>query len=168
MKNICFFALLLAQFASCKALPSKPSSRPEAEYYVEVYAEHYGLPVLFVKAIVQIESGWRACLVSRKGAAGLMQLMPRTAARLGVRDRCDLNENVSGGVRYLAWLSRRFGGDLRLVTSAYLAGEDIIARRGLLYRNPEVFTYVSLVRKSYLKNVSDNRLAISSGERNVQ
>jgi soluble lytic murein transglycosylase-like protein len=54
-----------------------------------------------------------------------MQLMPSTAARLGVRDLCNLNENVSGGVLYLAWLMHRFPGDLRLVAASYIAGEDV-------------------------------------------
>jgi len=75
-----------------------------------------------------------------------MQLMPQTAVRLGVRDRCDIKENVSGGVRYLAWLSRKFQGDLRLVAAAYLAGEEVIEQRGLLYRNQEVVKYVSQIR----------------------
>ena len=145
MRSMCIFALLLAP---CFGQTSQFSARPEAEYYIEAYARHYGLPVGFVRAIVQVESGWRSCVISRKGAAGLMQLMPQTAARLGVRDRCDLNANISGGIRYLAWLSQRFAGDLRLVAAAYLAGQDVIARRGLLYRNPEVVAYVSAVRKA--------------------
>jgi soluble lytic murein transglycosylase-like protein len=119
------------------------SHRDEAEYYVSAYARHYGVPVGFVRAIVDQESGWHPCAISRKGAAGLMQLMPITAARLGVRDRCNLSENVSGGVRYLASLRSKFQGDLRLVAAAYLAGEEVIARRGLLYRNREVVAYVS-------------------------
>ena len=55
-----------------------------------------------LRAVVEQESGWQRCAVSRKGAVGLMQLMPRTAARLNVHNRCDINQNVSGGVRYLA------------------------------------------------------------------
>ena len=78
-----------------------------------------------------------------------MQLMPQTALRLGVRDRCNIKENVSGGVRYLAWLSQKFHGDLRLVAAAYLAGEDVIERHGLLYRNQEVVRYVSQIRGRY-------------------
>ena len=130
----------------CNAQSSRTSTHGEAEYYVTEYAQHYGLPVGFVRAVVAQESGWRPCAISRKGAAGLMQLMPQTAARLGVQDRCNIKENVSGGVRYLAWLSRKFQGDLRLVAAAYLAGEDVIERRGLFYRNQEVVTYVSQIR----------------------
>jgi membrane-bound lytic murein transglycosylase MltF len=79
-----------------------------------------------------------------------------TAARLRVRDRCNIGENVSGGVRYLAWLTRKFPGDLRLVAAAYLAGEAVIARRGLLYRNHEVVAYVSRIRKIYQRQLAED------------
>jgi soluble lytic murein transglycosylase-like protein len=85
-----------------------------------------------VRAIVERESDWRVCAVSPKGAVGLMQLMPTTAQRLRVRDRCNIDQNVSGGVRYLAWLMQLFHNDLRLV-AAYYAGEHVIGRRGLAY-----------------------------------
>src|SRR5512140_972877 len=75
--------------------------RRAAEYYVAAYARHYNVPIEFVRAVIEQESGWKRCPVSSKGAAGLMQLMPATAARLSVRNRCDINQNVSGGVRYL-------------------------------------------------------------------
>jgi soluble lytic murein transglycosylase-like protein len=144
-KSLCV-ALISFAALSCYAQTPKSVPRGEAEYYVAAYAQHYGLPVMFVRAIVDQESGWRPCAISQKGAAGLMQLMPATAARLGVQDRCNIKENISGGVRYLAWLSRKFQGDLRLVAAAYLAGEEAVERRGLLYRNPEVLAYVAQVR----------------------
>jgi soluble lytic murein transglycosylase-like protein len=82
-----------------------------------------------------------------------MQLMPTTAQHLGVADRCNIDRNVSGGVRYLAWLVEKFHGDLRLATAAYYAGENIIGRRSLAYRNPDVVTYVSQIRAAYLRFV---------------
>ena len=125
--------------------------RVEAEYYVATYARHYGLPLNFVRSIVEQESGWHPCVVSPKGAVGLMQIMPGTARRLGVRNRCNIRENVSGGVRYLAWLKQKFGGDLRLVAAAYYAGEDVIAKRGLQYHNPDVVSYVAHVQAAYAR-----------------
>jgi soluble lytic murein transglycosylase-like protein len=119
----------------------------EAEYYVAAYARHYNVPVEFVRAIIEQESGWKRCAISPKGAVGLMQLMPGTAARLNVRNRCDINQNVSGGVRYLGWLMSKFHGDLRLAAAAYYAGERVIAARGLKYANPEVVTYVASIRE---------------------
>jgi soluble lytic murein transglycosylase-like protein len=112
--------LVAAQF--CCAGQSE-GQRREAEYYVAAYAQHYNVPVEFVRAVVEQESGWKRCPVSSKGAAGLMQLMPGTAEHLNVRNRCDMNQNISGGVRYLAWLMNKFHGDLRLVAAAYYAGE---------------------------------------------
>jgi soluble lytic murein transglycosylase-like protein len=146
MKIHTCLALVVCGSLNTRAQSRQTQALPEAEYYVAAYAQRYKLPVGFVRAVVAQESGWRPCAISSKGAAGLMQLMPQTAVRLGVRDRCDIKENVSGGVRYLAWLNRKFQGDLRLVAAAYLAGEEVIERRGLLYRNQEVVTYVSQIR----------------------
>ena len=80
-----------------------------------------------------------------------MQLMPKTAERLRVRDRFDVNQNVSGGVRYLAWLMRQFPNDFRLVAAAYYAGENVVGRRGLAYHNRDVVNYVARIRTSYLR-----------------
>jgi len=127
-----------------------PQDHPQAEYYVSMYARHYHVPVPLVHAIIERESNWRTCAVSAKGAKGLMQLMPGTAERLGVRDSCSINQNISGGVRYLAWLMRLFHNDLRLVAAGYYAGEDIVARRGLSYHNADVVSYVARIRATYV------------------
>jgi soluble lytic murein transglycosylase-like protein len=123
--------------------------RAESEYYAAAYAEHYRVPLNLVRSIIQQESGWQPCAVSPKGAAGLMQLMPQTAQRFGVANRCQIKQNVSGGVRYLAWLNQRFHGDYRLVAAAYYAGEGAIQRRGLNYRNRDMVAYVRRVRAIY-------------------
>src|SRR5208282_5869669 len=151
MKLVLILAQALCAISICWAQSPKPQARLEAEYYVVAYAQHYRVPVALVRAIVERESHWQACAVSPKGAAGLMQLMPLTAQRLGVRDRCNIDQNVSGGVRYLAWLMKQFH-DFRLVAAAYFAGERVIGRRGLAYRNPEVVAYVARIRTSYLRN----------------
>jgi soluble lytic murein transglycosylase-like protein len=145
------------------AQPGSSAARPEAEYYITAYAQHYRVPVALVRAIVQRESNWQPCTVSPKGAVGLMQLMPMTAERLGVRDRCNLDQNVSGGVRYLAWLMQQFHNDLRLVAAAYYAGEDIVARRGFAYRNRDVVAYVSAIRAGYLHEIGIEAGSTNSG-----
>jgi soluble lytic murein transglycosylase-like protein len=155
MNKFVVAALFLCQVSSCQAQSPQLVIRREAEYYVAAYARHYKLPVAFVGAIVEQESNWRPCAISPKGAAGLMQLMPLTAKRLGVRDRCNVGQNVAGGVLYLAWLARKFAGDLRLVAAAYPTGEEVIARRGLLYRNREVVAYVSRIRKSCERQIAE-------------
>lgn len=123
--------------------------RQEAEYYVAAYAQHYRVPVGFVRALIEQESAWRRCAISNKGAAGLMQLMPETARKLGVQDRCDLQQNISGGVRHLAYLMAKFHGDLRLVAAAYYAGERVIEVKGLRYSNPDVVAYVARLRARF-------------------
>ncbi len=153
-RHLCLAVVACAALCCQAQLPRTPA-RLEAEYYVAVYARHYGVPIAFVRAIVQQESGWHSCAVSRKGAVGLMQLMPSTAARLGVRDLCNLNENVSGGVLYLAWLMHRFQGDLRLVAASYIAGEDVVTRHGLAYHNAEVVTYVSRIKANCRPQLAD-------------
>ena len=149
--KICFLIWALVIASASWAQSSKSATRLEAEYYVAAYAQHYHVPVALVEAVVERESNWHYCAISPKGAVGLMQLMPTTAERLGVRDRCNIDQNVSGGVRHLAWLVQRFGGDFRLALAAYYAGDDIVARRGLAYRNPDVVSYVSRIRASYLR-----------------
>ncbi len=140
--------LLLTLLFACQCWAgTRDQSRQEAEYYVAAYARHYGVPVEFVRALVEQESAWHKCLISKKGAAGLMQLMPDTAKKLNVQDRCDVRQNVSGGVRHLARLMAKFHGDLRLVAAAYYAGERVIEVRGLQYANPDVVAYVSSLRE---------------------
>jgi len=125
---------------------SNSPTRPEAEYYLAAYANHYGIPLDFARAVVEQESGWHVCAISKKGAAGIMQLMPQTAVRLGVRDRCNLEQNISGGIRYLAWLMKKFHGELRLVAAGYYAGERVVEARGLAYANRDVVLYVATIR----------------------
>jgi soluble lytic murein transglycosylase-like protein len=143
-------------------------SRKEAEYYVAAYARHYGVPVDFVRAVIEQESGWKACAISAKGAVGLMQLMPATAISLGVRDRCNISQNVSGGVRYLAWLMNKFRGDLRLVAAAYYAGEQVIEARGLEYANMDVVAYVGSVRARMDRQIKLRSAAVQGTPRRMR
>jgi soluble lytic murein transglycosylase-like protein len=168
MKRYLTVLLFVATLCCCsQAQASTSSERDQAEYYVSAFAQHYGVPLALVRSVVQQESAWHVCTTSPKGAVGLMQLMPQTAKRLGVTNRCDIRENVSGGVRYLAWLIRLFQGDLRLVAAAYYAGEQVVAKRGLSYGNPDVVAYVAHVRALYRQNVRElPQLALLSQTKN--
>jgi soluble lytic murein transglycosylase-like protein len=117
--------------------------------WAEYYAAVYQVPVELVAAIIDEESGWNPYAVSNKGAAGIMQLMPATAVRFGVRDRFLVQENIRGGVAYLAWLKQKFNGDLRLITAAYYVGEYPISLRGLEYSSRDVQSYVKRVAHRY-------------------
>src|SRR5205807_5818139 len=168
MKLALILAHALSAISICWAQSPKPQTRIEAEYYVAAYAQLYRVPVALVRAIVERESNWQPCVVSRKGAVGLMQLMPATARRLGVGDRCNLDQNISGGVRYLACLMRQFHNDLRLVAAAYYAGEDVIGTRTHAYRNPDVIADVGRLRTTFLHETGIKpRTANTSSERDV-
>ena len=117
--------------------------------WAQNYAVRCGVPPDLVMAIIDVESGWNPYAVSDKGAVGLMQLMPRTAARFGVRNRFLWNENIRGGVEYLAWLNREFSGDLRLIAAAYHVGEGPIHLRQLDYSSATVQGYVRRVAERY-------------------
>jgi soluble lytic murein transglycosylase-like protein len=107
------------------------------------------VPAELVDAIIDQESAWNPYALSPKGAAGLMQLMPSTAVRFRVRNRFRVDQNIKGGVAYLAWLNEQFNGDLRLITAAYYVGEAPIYSRGLAYSNRDVHEYVSRVAARY-------------------
>jgi len=143
----CFLVLLVgtARAQAPDARPPRDVSARWAEYYAAVYQ----VPVELVAAIIDEESGWNPYAVSNKGAAGIMQLMPATAVRFGVRNRFLVQENIRGGVAYLAWLKQKFNGDLRLITAAYYVGEYPISSRGLEYSSPDVQRYVKRVAHRY-------------------
>jgi soluble lytic murein transglycosylase-like protein len=137
-------------------LPIALSAAPhrEAGYYADAYARHYHVPRELVRAIIQQESNWNDRAVSIKGACGLMQLMPRTASRLGVSDTFDMKQNISGGVRHLQYLLSQYHGDMRLAVAAYYAGEHRV--HGLQYSNQQVIQYVEQVRRRYLKELTSH------------
>ncbi|MBI3071940.1 MAG: lytic transglycosylase domain-containing protein [Deltaproteobacteria bacterium] len=91
-------------------------------------ALRFALPESFIRAVVRSESNFNPRAVSRAGAEGLMQLIPETARRMGVRDAFDPRQNIQGGSRYLRFLADTFAGQLPLVIAAYHAGEDAVAR----------------------------------------
>jgi soluble lytic murein transglycosylase-like protein len=156
--NVCLLVLLVgtarAQVANMRQV------RHLSTCWVEYYAATYRVPVELVKAIIDEESGWNPYAVSSKGAAGIMQLMPGTAVRFGVHNRFRIDENIHGGVAYLAWLGQRFNGDLRLMTAAYYVGEYPISQRGLDYSCPDVQGYVQRVSRRYRAR----RIARRSGD----
>lgn len=104
-----------------------PLGLPAYEEIVRAAAARHGIDPALVAAVVRAESGFDPRALSRKGARGLMQLMPATARRLGVARAYDPRQNVSGGVAYLARLAERFGADRPdLVLAAYNAGEGAV------------------------------------------
>ena len=143
----CFLVLLMGNASA--QVPDAGAPRDVSARWAEYYAAVYQVPVELVAAIIDEESGWNPYAVSKKGAAGIMQLMPATAVRFGVRNRFLVQENIRGGVAYLAWLNQKFNGDLRLITAAYYVCEYAISLRGLEYSSPDVQGYVKRVAQRY-------------------
>jgi hypothetical protein len=112
-------------------------------------ARRHGLDPALVLAVVSVESGFRPEAVSPKGAQGLMQLMPRTAASLGVADALDPEQNLDGGARHLGQLLERYGGDLTRALAAYNAGEGAVQRHGGVPPYRETRAYVKKVLERY-------------------
>jgi soluble lytic murein transglycosylase-like protein len=119
--------------------------------WADYYARVYGVPLEFVQAVIDVESAWHPYVISAKGAAGLMQLTAPTAVTFGVTNRFRIEENIRGGVAYLAYLIPRFEGELRLVAAAYYAGEKRIKKQGLKCADADIYRYVCEVQRFYLK-----------------
>jgi soluble lytic murein transglycosylase-like protein len=112
-------------------------------------ARRYGLDADLVLAVVAVESGFRPEAVSPKGARGLMQLMPETAAALGVEDALDPGANLDGGARHLSSLVALYGGDLPLALAAYNAGAGAVSRHRGVPPYRETRAYVKKVLRYY-------------------
>lgn len=132
--------------------PGAAADGPYADL-IRAAAERHGLDARLLDALVQVESAWRADAVSSAGAAGLTQLMPGTAADLGVKDRFDPAENLMGGAAYLAAQIRRFQ-DLRLALAAFNAGSGRVERAGGVPRIAETEAYVVSVLDCFLARVA--------------
>jgi len=97
---------------------------------IETAAAAAAIEANLLRAVIVVESGFNERAVSKRGAVGLMQLMPETALRFGARDRYDPRQNVHAGAQYLKALLDRFGHDMRLALAAYNAGEAAVDRNG--------------------------------------
>jgi membrane-bound lytic murein transglycosylase MltF len=106
----------------------KPSEISRYDALIARASEKYQVEPALVKAVIKAESNFNHQAVSPKGARGLMQLMPATAASLQVEDSFHPAKNIDGGVRYLRYLLNLFRGDLSLALAAYNAGEAAVAR----------------------------------------
>ena len=135
---------------ACGLLPgvSFASVRLNTDAYaaeVRAAALEFGVEEAVVRAIIHAESAFRPNAVSHAGAQGLMQLIPATASRFGVGDVFDPNQNIRGGVQYLAWLLKRFNNDLTLASAGYNAGEGAVDRHGGVPPYAETQRYVQRV-----------------------
>jgi hypothetical protein len=135
------------QLASLSAV--SPAERKAVEEAVHAMAPGFGLDPHLVLAVIAAESAFDKTAVSPKGAQGLMQLMPGTASRFGVSDPFDAEQNLRGGMTYLAWLIEQFRGDLDLALAGYNAGEKAVEQYRGIPPYQETREYVRRVRAVY-------------------
>lgn len=125
-----------------------PDKRRHAQL-IQRLAPRFAVDGRLALAIARAESNFEARAVSPRNAQGLMQLIPDTAERFGVRNPFDPEQNVRGGLSYLRWLLDRFDGDVALVCAAYNAGEGVVDRYGGVPPYPETRAYVQRILHFY-------------------
>jgi len=141
-------------YLKSKYLISSPGAyqmryNPQVEALIHKYARLYGVDPALVRAVMRHESGFNPGAVSPKGAQGLMQLMPGTAALMGVNNPFDPEQNVAGGVGYLRRCLDRFGHNVPLAVAAYNAGPERVANFGTIPPIPETQLFVHNVMGTY-------------------
>lgn len=149
-----------AQLASLSAV--SPVERRAVEEAVHAMAPGFGLDPMLVLAVIAAESAFDKAAVSPKGAQGLMQLMPQTASRFGVSNAFDPEQNLRGGMTYLAWLIEQFRGDIDLALAGYNAGEKAVEQYRGIPPYQETQDYVRRIRATYRGSGSAVSLAAKS------
>ncbi|HXE74343.1 MAG TPA: lytic transglycosylase domain-containing protein [Candidatus Xenobia bacterium] len=116
--------------AAATLVERRKQSLADVQGHIDAVSKQHSVDPNLVRALIEVESAWNPRAVSYKGAMGLMQLMPATAAQYGVSDAFDPKQNVSAGVRHLRYLLEQFKGNTRLALAAYNAGENAVTRNG--------------------------------------
>jgi soluble lytic murein transglycosylase len=136
-------------------LKEKKKEKSEVLEIISRYASQFQLEEALVNAVIKVESDYNPSVVSRKGAQGMMQLMPQTARELDVRDPLNPEDNIRGGTRYLRQMLDRFK-DLDLALAAYNAGPSAVSRYGGIPPYEETRNYVIRVKK-YLQQYRQDK-----------
>jgi hypothetical protein len=131
--------------------PALNVDRDGVEKLVKEAAERHHVDPALVRAVIETESNWNPAARSRKGALGLMQLIPTTAIRFGVNDAFNPQQNVDAGVHYLRILLERYNGNLDLALAAYNAGEGAVDRAHGVPSYRETRDYVQKVQNAYFR-----------------
>jgi soluble lytic murein transglycosylase-like protein len=136
--------------------PVPPTVAPQPLYrdLVEAAAKRYNVDADLITSVIAVESNFDPKAVSRKNARGLMQLLPETAAQLGVKNIDDPAENIDAGTRYLRDLLQKYNNDLALALAAYNAGPDKVQLYGRVPPYAETISYVRRVKSGYATSKS--------------
>lgn len=144
------------QISNFQAVPTQvvlpapaPPPKPSLDDIVNSAGDKHALDADFIRSVIRAESDFKPTAVSRKGARGLMQLMPGTATRLGVADSFDPAANVDAGVRYLRELLTRYHGDVAKALAAYNAGTQRVEQYNGVPPYPETRAYVARIIRDY-------------------
>lgn len=136
----------------------------EYDHIIAYYCDIYSVDPELVKIVIQKESEFNPNAVSRSGAIGLMQLMPKTAEILGVKDPYDPWENIEGGVKFLRYLLDSFDGDVEFALAGYHAGPGAVQRAQGIPPIPETIEYVDFIMSRYSPESRDNPVRLSITE----
>lgn len=147
--------------ASASDAPTSPVSTDASTYSAAINAagQRYGVDPLLLQSVIQQESGFNPNATSAAGAQGLMQLMPSTAASLGVTDPYDPTQSIDGGAQYLSSKLQEYGGNTSLALAAYNAGSGAVARYGGIPPYPETQNYVQSITDRYQQLVDQGTTA---------
>lgn len=146
--SFCVFLICLVPF-SAHGFQEKGQPKNALYSIIVQAAKRYNIEVELVRAIIMVESTYDARAVSGRGARGLMQLMPATAAALGVEDCFDPEQNIDAGVRYFQRLIKEFKGDITLALAAYHAGPGRVRKAGDIPEITSTRQYVTKVMEVY-------------------
>ena len=124
------YELIIGTRRKSKGSRSMLANQKKFAPIIRAAAKRHELDPQLLNAVIRVESAFNPNAVSKKGAVGLMQLMPKTAERYGVEDRRNPTENINGGAKYLGMLMRMFKSDIRLAVAAYNAGENAVKKHG--------------------------------------
>ena len=159
--------------AKAEQAPTDPGVLPKSinpdmlHQMVQETAQKHDVDPALVSAVISTESNWNTSALSRKGAQGLMQLVPETAQKLGVFNAWDPQQNIDGGVRYLHMLLDRYNGDLPKALAAYNAGPSAVDRWGGVPNYPETQEYVRKVTHTYFRPGSAQQSGSRAGSKPI-